>query len=332
MAELGSHVHGLVELGMTRYEAKAYLTLIQRESYAASELAIEAGIPRQRIYDVLNSLVSRGLARDWPGPVTRYAATDPQAAVERLLAVQRQALSGLESKSNELAGLLRETWESGRAETAPLDYVEVLRDPGLLGARFIDLQREAELELLTLTKAPYAIPSNPAGLESTRRIVAGGGDVRCVYEASMLDRPEVLAETLQFIQAGEGARVTDEVPMKLCLADGQRALFSLTDPIAGGLTSTNILVEHTSLTSVLRTAFEAIWAVSEPFEIALARRGPSFDRVLADPDGLIARAGAVPAGSVPAGRPGQSGGSSSARTEAGSSTPSTRSGAGHAAM
>ncbi len=271
MADLGSHVHGLVELGMTRYEAKAYLTLIQRESFAASELAIEAGIPRQRIYDVLNSLVSRGLARDWPGPVTRYAATDPQAALERLLGVQRQALAGLERKSAELADTLRTTWESGRAETAPLDYVEVLRDPGLLGARFLDLQREAERELLTFVKAPWANPSNPAGLESTRRIVAAGGDVRCVYEASVLDQPETVAETLLFIQAGEGARVAEEVPMKLCLADGQRSLFSLTDPIAGGLTSTNILVEHPSLTSSLRAAFEAIWAVSTPFELALER-------------------------------------------------------------
>ena len=275
MADLGSHVHGLVELGMTRYEAKAYLTLIQRESFAASELATEAGIPRQRIYDVLNGLVSRGLVRDWPGPVTRFAATDPQAAVERLLGVQRQALAGLEAKSAELAEALRDTWESGRAETAPLDYVEVLRDPGLLGARFVDLQREAEHELLTFAKAPWASPSNPAGLESTRRIVAAGGDVRCVYEATVLDRPDAVAETLQFIRAGEGARVTEEVPMKLCLADGQRALFSLTDPIAGGLTSTNILVEHPSLTSSLRTAFEAIWAVSEPFDIALERHAKS---------------------------------------------------------
>lgn len=269
MADLNTHVHGLVELGMTRYEAKAYLTLIQRESYAASELANEAGIPRQRIYDVLNSLVSRGLARDWPGPVTRYAATDPLAAVERLLAVQRQALNGLESQSASLADNLRNTWVIGREETAPLDYVEVLRDPGLLGARFLDLQREAERELLTFSKAPYAMPNNQVGLAATRRIVAAGGDVRCVYEQSVLDNPGVVAETLQFIEAGEGARMAPEVPMKLCLADGNRALFSLTDPIAGGLTSTNILVEHPSLTSSLRCAFESIWAVSLPFELAL---------------------------------------------------------------
>ncbi|HEX2904439.1 MAG TPA: helix-turn-helix domain-containing protein [Jatrophihabitans sp.] len=275
MAELASHLHGLVELGLTRYEAKAYLALIQRESYAASELATEAGIPRQRIYDVLNTLMSRGLARDWPGPVTRYAGTDPKAAVDRLLSVQRQALSGLESQSVQLADTLRETWTRGRAETAPLDYVEVLRDPGLLGARFYDLQAEAERELLTFTKAPYAIPNNQVGLEATRRIIAAGGECRCIYEPAIFDGPDVLAETEQFIRAGEQARVAEEIPMKLCIADGARALFSLTDPIAGGLTSTNILVEHRALASTLRTAFEAIWAVSEPFEQALQRRSRS---------------------------------------------------------
>jgi HTH-type transcriptional regulator, sugar sensing transcriptional regulator len=275
MAELNAHVHELVELGLTRYEAKAYLTLIQRESYAASELAIEAGIPRQRIYDVLNSLMSRGLARDWSGPVTRYAATDPQSAVDRLLAVQRQALTGLEAQSASVASTLRDTWIIGRKETAPLDYVEVLRDPGLLGARFMDLQREAETELLTFSKLPFAMPDNQIGLTATRRIVRAGGDVRCVYESSVLDDPNRIAETREFITAGEGARVAHQVPMKLCLADGYRALFSLTDPIAGGLTSTNILVEHPALTSSLRYAFESIWAVSEPFELALRRHALS---------------------------------------------------------
>jgi DNA-binding MarR family transcriptional regulator len=276
MADPNVHVHGLVQLGMTRYEAKAYLTLIKRESYAASELANEAGIPRQRIYDVLNSLVSRGLARDWPGPVTRYAATDPEAAIDRLLAVQRQALAGLESHSTTLAASLRETWSAGRQETAPLDYVEVLRDPGMVGARFRDLQREAERSLLTFSKPPYTMPNNRVGLAATHRIVEAGGDVRCIYEPSVFDDPEVVEETLEFIKAGEGARVVDEVPMKLCLVDGYRALFSLTDPIAGALTSTNILVEHAALTSSLQCAFETIWALGEPFEVVLERRAKSY--------------------------------------------------------
>jgi hypothetical protein len=263
--------HRLTELGLTSYEAKVYLTLIQRESYSAAELATQAGIPRQRVYDVLNSLIQRGLARDWPGQLTRYSAIAPETAVERLLAVQRRALFMLVTKSADLASELAETWSTGRDETAPLDYVEVLREPALLAERFRELQREVKHELLTFSKQPYAVINNTVGLAATKRVAASGGDVRCVYEAGVLDDPRLVAETLEFIEAGEIARVSNDVPLKLCLTDGNRALFSLTDPVAGGLTSTNILIEHRALAQSFRLTFEALWATSEPFEAALRR-------------------------------------------------------------
>jgi HTH-type transcriptional regulator, sugar sensing transcriptional regulator len=55
-------VSTLSDLGLTNYEAKVYLALTRRGSSTAAETARVAGIPRQRIYDVLSSLVTRGLA------------------------------------------------------------------------------------------------------------------------------------------------------------------------------------------------------------------------------------------------------------------------------
>ena len=272
MLDLSIHLHRLVALGLTTYEAKAYLALIQRESYAATELATFTRIPRQRVYDVLNSLVRRGLARNVPGQVTRYVATPPETALDRLIAVQRNALDALAAQSDDLATELSSTFSNGRGETAPLDYVEVLRERSLLAERFVDMQRSARTQLLTLSKAPYALVHNRIGLAATKRLVAAGGDVRCVYEANILDHAELVDEIVTFIAAGERARVAATVPMKLCLTDGTNALFSLTDPIAGGLTSTNILVAHDALASTLGLAFESLWARSEPFEIALERR------------------------------------------------------------
>jgi hypothetical protein len=268
MADLNAHIRGLVELGLSRYEAKAYLTLIQRESYVASELAVATGIPRPRIYDVLNSLISRGVVLDLPGPVTRYVGRDPLAAVDRLLAVQRQALSGLEAQSAALATGMRDGSLIGRGDTAPLGCVEVLRDSVLLGAQFVELLRSAQSQLLTFSRPPYALPNNQVGLAATQRITHAGGDVRCIYETRALDDPAVVAEALQFIQAGEDARVAEEVPMKLCLADGHRALLSLADPTADGIASTNILIEHRALTLSLYWAFETLWKLSTPFERA----------------------------------------------------------------
>ena len=56
------------------YEAKAYLALLRRDSFTAAQVARLGGLPRQRIYDVLASLVEKGLAVGRPGRVVKYAA------------------------------------------------------------------------------------------------------------------------------------------------------------------------------------------------------------------------------------------------------------------
>ena len=67
----------LTRLGLTSYEAKAYLALLRRDSSTAAQAARLANVPRQRIYDVLASLVDKGLASTRPGQVVKYAAVAP---------------------------------------------------------------------------------------------------------------------------------------------------------------------------------------------------------------------------------------------------------------
>ena len=81
MADRPEVVAHLTRLGLTTYEAKAYLALIRRDSYTAAQVARQAGLPRQRIYDVLGSLVEKGLASARPGDVVKYAVTPPEVAI-----------------------------------------------------------------------------------------------------------------------------------------------------------------------------------------------------------------------------------------------------------
>ncbi len=64
-------VDRLVRLGLTTYEARAYVTLVRRDSFTAAQIARTAGLPRQRIYDVLASLVEKGLASARPGSIVK---------------------------------------------------------------------------------------------------------------------------------------------------------------------------------------------------------------------------------------------------------------------
>jgi hypothetical protein len=75
------------------------------------------------------------------------------------------------------------------------------------------------------------------------------------------------------VEAGEDARVVEELPLKLVIIDETIVMFGMADPVANSEALTIVVVEHPSLATVLKVAFNAIWDNGEPFMAALERRG-----------------------------------------------------------
>lgn len=65
-------------LGLTKYESLAYEALIRLGKATASEISRESGVPYGRIYDTLNSLVSRGLVSIIPEKSKKFVAAPPE--------------------------------------------------------------------------------------------------------------------------------------------------------------------------------------------------------------------------------------------------------------
>jgi len=175
--ENGELVAQLTRLGLTSYEAKAYLTLIRRDSFTAAQVARQSGLPRQRIYDVLGSLVQKGLAVARPGNVVKYAATAPELAIDLLLTAHRDELSRMERDARGMVKDLKPAFEAGQAHTDPLEYIEVLRDRRAINERFAELQSAVKKEILVFTKPPYATPAagerrGPRGRRDPRGAIA----------------------------------------------------------------------------------------------------------------------------------------------------------------
>ncbi|WP_433191344.1 TrmB family transcriptional regulator [Actinoallomurus sp. CA-150999] len=261
---MGDLSQQFIDLGLTGYEARAYLALLARDRYTAAQLARESGVPRQRIYDVLAGLTERGLVRVLPGGTTRYTAVEPASAVERLMAARRAEIDRLEQATVRLVESLAPVWSRGRQESDPLDYVEVLRGREVLGERIGEIQADARQEILAVAKLPYLLDDNTAGATTIRRLTRSGGRVRCVYERAALDDPALLADIRRYTAAGEEARVAANLPMRMWIVDGVRVVMSLRDPVAGSGSTTNIVIEHASLAQCLTYAFETIWTGADP--------------------------------------------------------------------
>jgi sugar-specific transcriptional regulator TrmB len=259
----GTDGEPLVELGLTGYEASAYLALIRRSRATGAEVARLADLPRQRIYDVLDGLVARGVASVEPGRPARYTAAPPSAAVATLLGAHRARLQQLERDADEAIQRLTPAYQAGRDENDPLNYIELLREPAAIGKRFAELEASAEHEILVFTKPPYAVEpaENVAGLQLLERRI----EARSVYERSIYHDPAQVEAVRRFVAAGEQARVVDELPLKLVLIDERIALFTMEDPVAGKTALTIMIVEHSALARALKLAFERVWELGEDF-------------------------------------------------------------------
>lgn len=93
----------LKQLGLTGYEAQAYLSLLKLGNAEANEIAVSAGIPMGRIYNVLSSLEEKRLLRAQDTRPKRYSAVEPPAAMERLSNIRKEELKQAASQIETLA-------------------------------------------------------------------------------------------------------------------------------------------------------------------------------------------------------------------------------------
>src|ERR1700733_9141177 len=82
----------LQQLGLNAYEARSYLVLVGHPRFKALELAARSHVPRQKIYEVLDSLVEKGFSQVVQEKTKLFSAVPPNQAIPAYLARKRQAI------------------------------------------------------------------------------------------------------------------------------------------------------------------------------------------------------------------------------------------------
>lgn len=81
-------------LGLSTYEARAYLSLLSIGIADANAISSKAEIPTGRIYDVLNSLTEMNLIEIQDSRPKQFKAVEPRVAMKRLLSQRKKELDG----------------------------------------------------------------------------------------------------------------------------------------------------------------------------------------------------------------------------------------------
>jgi sugar-specific transcriptional regulator TrmB len=250
----------LQALGLNAYEARSYLVLVGHPRFKALELAARAHVPRQKIYEVLDSLVEKGFARVMQDRTKLFSAVPPDEALPAYLARRTHALEAELAEQNQAAsGLLNDlmsAYAEGQEGGGTLDFLRLVNDPGQTAVQFRSMLAEARTEYLELSRPPYAV--DPLDAEQVFEACSRGVRCRLIVERGTLDAAHQHFLT-DYENAGVQIRQIDKVPMKMAVIDGRCGLLALVDPVTTKPAWTAVVFEHEGMAEAMKNLFEDYW-------------------------------------------------------------------------
>ena len=250
----------LQSMGLNAYEARSYLVLVGHPRFKALELAARAHVPRQKIYEVLDSLVEKGFAQVVQEKTKLFSAVEPALAIPGYISRRAQQMQHEFTEQSRMAAALVEdlakAYSEGQEGRGTLDYLQIVSDPTQTATQYRRMLAAAQEEYLEFSRPPYAV--DPFDEELVRKACERGVRCRLLREAASLDPAErgLLSE---FVDRGVEVRLAESVPLKMALFDGRQGLIALLDPVVTKPTWTSLVFNHPGLGEALRGLFEHRW-------------------------------------------------------------------------
>jgi sugar-specific transcriptional regulator TrmB len=145
-------------LDLTEYEETALEELLILGRTTAPDLAEATGIPKARIYGVLDTLSEAGYIKVIPGRPKQYQPHDPEAIVDRAIMNKQDSYERFKNEATRVADDFVDSYSPVRdrdvdelSPTEDLFYVVDVGEPSEQETR--RLFREAEEEVFVLTKS-----------------------------------------------------------------------------------------------------------------------------------------------------------------------------------
>jgi sugar-specific transcriptional regulator TrmB len=250
----------LQQLGLNAYESRSYLVLLGHPRFKALELAARAHVPRQKIYEVLDSLVEKGFAQVVQERTKLFSAVEPSLALPAYMARKRQLAEQELTDHNRVSGALiddlKSVYSEGQEGRGTLDFLRIVSDPSQTAAEYRRMLSEVRTEYMEFSRPPYAV--DPLDERLVKQARLSGVTCRLLLEAGTVD--DAHRQRLQdYGASGVEVRHVDSLPMKLAIFDGRQGMLALLDPVITRPSWTAVVFDHAGMGEAMTGLFEDRW-------------------------------------------------------------------------
>ena len=241
----------LHEVGLTEYETKAYLILLERGVMTASEVSEYGGIPYSKVYETLNSLEKKGWVEAERGRPTRYF---PKAPSEALEAARLRLEDMVNGWKHIVLGELQPLYEKRELMEKP--DIWILRGEFSVMAKLREMLDAVKTELL------IAVPDFAKGFVDASVSILGhvrdnGVNVKIMVTGDWNEKELALLGS---------ARLRDNLFGGGVIVDGKEALLFLGEADTKRRYSGLLVIwsNHIGLVKFAKEYFELLWNTAKP--------------------------------------------------------------------
>lgn len=258
-------------LDLTKYESSAYVALLTKEEISPSELAKASGVPRSRAYDVLRTLVRKGLATERLQKPLRYAAVDPRIGLYSLSAqIEEDAKSNF-AKKRAVVGVLTDElgtiYENFRYMTGSEQKVSVGTTSSWKQLESLKAQTQNEYVGVSLsaTVPPYSI------FAQEEKMLERGIKMKLIRPFPAEIRRRHIDWYLRLMRKGFEIRSSEDIEFSFDISDATSSIIWLNDRADHPPTEA-VWFQHVPLARILRENFEMLWRSATPAQNILRKR------------------------------------------------------------
>jgi len=242
------------------------MVLLGRPRFKALELAARAEVPRQKIYEVLDSLLDKGFASVIQEKTKLFSAIDPGLAVPNYVAHQHEELELKIAEQGRVAQALVQdlnvAYSEGQEGRGTLDYLRIIAEPGQTAVQYRRMVQDAKTEYLEFARPPYAV--DPMDTKLVMEARERGVVCKLLMEGTALETDH-RKRLRDYQNAGVEVREIGSLPMKLAVFDGRCGMIALLDPLVTRPAWTAVMFDHPGMSEAMKGLFEDYWQKGRGF-------------------------------------------------------------------
>jgi len=160
---------------------------------------------------------------------------------------------------------------SGRGQTDPLAYVEVLAGSTRIAHRALALAQAATKSVNSCIRRPMIL-SKEQNWTFVKAPLGRGLKYRALCDADAMEDADLRSWIREFREWGLEIRVAPELPLKMQAFDDEAVLISMQDPAAGQPSFTAVAIHNRGLVAMVNLAFERLWDGARRFDEKTRRK------------------------------------------------------------